>query len=314
MTVDTVRSRIRELIGPGCSTNQSPQVSVKARSVEQDHVRTLVEYDDLEGGQIPAYLLEPLEKINGRHPAVLIHHQHNGEWHLGKSEVCGLAGNSLQAFGPALAALGFVVLIPDSICFEDRRYKRRGLEPDKENDRFQHFLEMEYRLVDGDNLMRKVLHDAEISVKVLRSHSSVDPERIGVLGHSYGGNTVLFQMALDESISYGCASGAACSYENKKLHRVGLEMALVIPGFCKEFDMHDVVSLVAARKLLMIGGRDDDYARDEDTIFERCKGLFVDGSGTCNLHLKHCSGAHDMTRERFQHIVNWFRTIAVISK
>lgn len=51
--------------------------------------------------QVPAYLLIPDNQ--GNNPAILIHHQHNREHHLGKSEVCGLAGNPLQAFEPDLA-------------------------------------------------------------------------------------------------------------------------------------------------------------------------------------------------------------------
>lgn len=61
-----------------------------------------------------------------KNPAILLNHQHNGERHLGKSEVCGLAGNSLQAFGPLLAQKGFVVLASDSICFEGRRKNGQG--------------------------------------------------------------------------------------------------------------------------------------------------------------------------------------------
>lgn len=61
----------------------------------------------------------------GNNPAILINHQHNREHHLGKSEVCGLAGNPLQAFGPELAIIGFVVLAPDSICFEELKFENR---------------------------------------------------------------------------------------------------------------------------------------------------------------------------------------------
>ena len=68
------------------------------------------------------------EKLDNN-PAILINHQHNRERHLGKSEVCGLAGNPLQAFGPELARRGFVVLAPDTICFEDRRKNAKGIEP-----------------------------------------------------------------------------------------------------------------------------------------------------------------------------------------
>jgi len=51
---------------------------------------------------VPALLLVP------EHPCgagVVALHQHNSQWHLGKSEVAGLAGEPLQAFGPALAEI-----------------------------------------------------------------------------------------------------------------------------------------------------------------------------------------------------------------
>ena len=51
----------------------------------------------------------------------MINHQHNSERHFGKSEVCGIVGSPYQAFGPVLARHGFVVLVPDVICFEERR-------------------------------------------------------------------------------------------------------------------------------------------------------------------------------------------------
>ena len=85
--------------------------------------RHLITYSGSESDNIPAYLFTP--KGRGPFPGILIHHQHNGERHLGKSEVAGLAGDKWQAFGPKLAEAGFVVLAPDSICFEDRRKNKR---------------------------------------------------------------------------------------------------------------------------------------------------------------------------------------------
>jgi dienelactone hydrolase len=64
----------------------------------------------------------------GPFAAVLVHHQHNSEWHLGKSEVAGLAGYPLRACGPALARAGLVVLAPDAVGFEDRRYIGTGVD------------------------------------------------------------------------------------------------------------------------------------------------------------------------------------------
>lgn len=86
--------------------------------------RERVEYHGLEGDLIPAFLFRP----RNRRPlgGVVVFHQHNGEFHLGKSEVAGEVGDPFQAFGPALARMGLAVLAPDAITFEDRRGAVRG--------------------------------------------------------------------------------------------------------------------------------------------------------------------------------------------
>ncbi|MEO0559743.1 MAG: hypothetical protein AAF170_16345, partial [Bacteroidota bacterium] len=101
-------------------------VSVDVRrghAAETEHyTRKRLEYEGLEGDPIPAILFMP--RGTGPVGGVVIFHQHAGEWHLGKSEVAGDAGDPLQAFGPALASRGVAVLAPDAITFEDRRATR----------------------------------------------------------------------------------------------------------------------------------------------------------------------------------------------
>src|SRR5262249_28061361 len=101
------------------------EVEVVAVDIESLFERRRVSYRGPDGDSIPAFLLVP-QGLRKPTPAVLVHHQHNGERHVGKSEVCGLIGDPLQAFGPALAERGCIVLAPDSICFEDRRRGRAG--------------------------------------------------------------------------------------------------------------------------------------------------------------------------------------------
>lgn len=115
---------------------------------------------------------------------------------------------------------------------------------------FPHRNQMCYRLLRGDTLMRRVLDDAARGVSLLRAHHAVDSQRIGTLGHSYGGNTVLFHAALDVRLGFACASGAACSYANKMRHGTGIEMAEIIPGFTQHFDVQDLVKCIAPRKTL----------------------------------------------------------------
>ena len=160
------------------------------------------------------------------------------------------------------------MLAPDSICFEDRRRNHQGTEP-HEDDTMQHFREMCYRLVQGDTLIRKVLDDSARGISLLQSHPQVDAGRVGMLGHSYGGQTTLFHAALDERICFACASGAAGSYRYKLAHEMGIEMAAVIPGFAARFEIHDLVSCLAPRPALIISATEDAYSMDAGEIKKR---------------------------------------------
>ncbi len=253
--------------------------------------------------QILAFLLLP--DGDGPFPAVLIYHQHHGQRHFGKSEVCGLVGDPLQAFGPALVTQGMVVLAPDSICFEDRRRNRTGTEADEAADVEQHYNEMCYRLLRDDTLMRKVLSDSAQGVSLLRIHPLADPGRVGMLGHSYGGNTVLFHGALDERIRFACSSGAASTYQYKMAHQIGIEMAEVIPGFATRYDVPDLVTCFAPRPVLLVSATDDQASQDADRIVaiakETCAVMGIPG----HIDHKHYVGGHALTQEQFDEIMHW---------
>ena len=271
---------------------------------EQGYSRIRISYPDDEGKDIPAFLLLP--KGQGPFPAVLAHHQHHGERHLGKSEICGLVGNPLQAFGPALALNGIAVLAPDSICFEDRRKNMRGTKPDLgDHDVMQHFNELCYRILAGDTLMRKVLDDAARGLSVLQEHPLIDKNRLGTVGHSYGGNTVLFHAALDERLSFSCSSGAACTYAHKMANNTGIEMAEVIPGFINQYDIQDLVKCIAPRALLLISGTQDKYSQDADRIEKDTQDTYASLGATHQLEHNRYEGGHAITPRRFDDIVEW---------
>jgi len=298
MEVDMLRHEIREFLRFRIPDIPA-QFTVLERVDMDGYTRLRVSYKSEDGDEIPAYLLEP--EGNSPFAAVLVHHQHAGQRHFGKSEICGLVGDPLQAFGPVLARYGIVVLAPDSICFEDRRKNRSGIEPDEEADIAQHFNEMCYRLLRGDTLMRKVLSDSAQGISLLQSHPLVDSNRIGSLGHSYGGNTVLFHGALDERIRFACSSGAACSYQYKLKNQVGIEMAEAIPGFAERFDIPDLVACFAPRQLLVVSATEDKFSFDADRVI-----VAAQERGAINgIKHKRYVGGHALTQERFDDIVEW---------
>jgi dienelactone hydrolase len=302
MSMEGLRQGICEFLGFEPPTSAVPFDTISSTD-EGAYRRLRIAYRGQEGDPIPAFLLLPEQQ--GPLPAVLIHHQHHGQRHLGKSEVCGLEGDALQSFGPALASRGIAVLAPDSICFEDRRRNRSGTLPDEAGDVAQHYNEMCYRLLRGDTLMRKVLSDSAQGISLMRSHVRIDPERIGMLGHSYGGNTVLFHGALDDRIGFACASGAAGTFHHKISNQIGIEMAEVIPGFAMRYDIPDLVACFAPRPLLLVSATNDGASADAEQVValarEQCAGAGV----PAQIEHQRYEGGHALTQVRFDAIVSW---------
>lgn len=302
MTIDSLRQEIAGFLGFS-HVDHPVRFAVHTEEAEAGYRRCRIAYPSTEGESIPAYLLIP--DGDGPFPAVVVHHQHAGQRHLGKSEVCGLAGEPLQAFGPALARRGCVVLAPDSICFEDRRRRCQGTEPD-DDDIAQHYDEMCYRLLRGDTLMRKVLTDSAQAVSLLLHHPQVDGRRLGMLGHSYGGSTVLFHGALDTRIRFACSSGAAASYRCLMAHQEGIEMSKVIPGFTERYDIADLVACFGLRPLLVVSATEDWASLDAPgVVAEAATRSEQPGSKSCVDHQRF-AGTHGLTQERFDAIVGWF--------
>jgi dienelactone hydrolase len=280
----------------------TPAVEPGERHEERGYVRTSIRYPSPDGDSIPAHLLTP--PGDGPFPAVLVHHQHNSEHWLGKSEPAGLAGDPLQAFGPTLSRRGVVVLAPDSIGFEDRRRHAHGVEPHPA-DGPRHHNELTYRLLQGDTLMRKVLADSASALSALAGLSEVDAQRIGMLGHSFGGNTVLFHAPLDDRVRFACASGAAASYGARMTLSTGIELAQVIPGFLERFEIHDLVACMAPRPLLLVSATGDPYSVDADAVEAAARPAYRGLAAGPALEHARFEGGHALTAERFGLISGW---------
>jgi dienelactone hydrolase len=280
----------------------SPGVAELSSTRRDGYTEQRVRYVNAEEEPVEAFLLKP--DAGGSAPGVVVFHQHNGEWHLGKSEVAGLAGDPSQALGPLLARRGFAVLAPDAACFEDRRRNGRGTCP-RAGDRDQHYNEMAYRLVQGSLLMSLVVADAALAVSVLAATEGVEANLVGALGHSMGGHTVLFAAALDERIRFACASGAACSYRARIATGTGIEVAQVIPGVLTLTDFDGLVSLIAPRPCLIVSATEDPYSHDAPTIVAEASHAYEKLGARGKLdHLRYV-GAHALSTERVDAMIQW---------
>lgn len=159
-----------------CPLDPQLEDSVARKGYRIDKVTYQVE----PGERVPAYVLIP-DSVTPKSPApaIAVWHQHNNIWTIGKSEPAGLIGDSAHFTGVALARLGYVVLCPDALCFEERQDQiLRGGD-------FERFAFLRY-LVNGKCLAWKYILDMRRAIDYLCSRSDVNADAIGCYGHSLG--------------------------------------------------------------------------------------------------------------------------------
>ena len=307
--MDSVRERIQSFLKLS-PPSVVPSVTFIERADGDGFTRSLIQYSVPDGDHVEAFLFQPAsEMLPG---AVLALHQHNSEWTIGKSEIAGSIGDPLQAFGPALARRGVIVLAPDAVGFESR-LKTTGwgasLAPplhrpySTPDGWLQYYNEMAHRLVRGDLLIRKVLDDCAAALSVLQQYAA--SANLGTIGHSLGGIVALFLAALDTRVAFACTSGAACSFRHKFEHGTGLEMSLIIPAFTEHFEIVDLIRCVAPRRLLVISAEDDPQTADAEDLVREALPAFEAQRRANHLEHLRVPGQHALDQRRFDAILDW---------
>jgi dienelactone hydrolase len=194
--------------------------------------------------RVPAYLLIPDGTDAARPgPAICVWHQHNGQWHLGKSEPAGLEGNPMHHTGAALAQQGYVVLCPDALGFEERQepYRLKG-------GNLERYLFLKY-VVSGKCMAWKNILDMRRAVDYLVSRPEVLSERIGCYGHSMGStHTWLvgpWEPRLRALVGNCCLPTYAGIHEEQLLHC----FSNFVPEIFQYGDTPDIAALIAPRPL-----------------------------------------------------------------
>lgn len=198
---------------------------------------------------VGAYLLLP----NGADfpaPAVLCLHQHAGQFHLGKSEPVGLAGDPDMAYARELAERGYVTITPDFKGFEERR------DTVLEGARFEHYLASR-AWVEGRTLQGRHLWDLIRALDYLHERPEVDTARLGCLGHSLGGQETFMLLATDERVRAGAVSCGVSTVRSFFDRKITHNWAWYIPGFLDLGDTPALIELIAPRPLCLLAGRQD---------------------------------------------------------
>lgn len=204
------------------------------------HTEIKLTYEGDPGERIPAYLLLPRSEANSPLPAILAAHQCACFCDIGKEQVVGKCVDLPdQAYGLELVRKGFVVLAPDA---------------NKVGERYDPTLREAWQTAFRDikdqracctapggswgPIRWKRVFDAMRGIDLLCSLEAVDSNRIGMIGHSLGADTILWTMPLDARIRAAVISGGGLMHDGRPY---GLPYA-------------DILSLLAPRPFLEVTG------------------------------------------------------------
>jgi len=168
---------MQEAMGPLPDRSKLPPLDMQvAERVEEDGFsRLTISLLAEESDRLPAYLYLPKGLAPGQRVAAMLALHPTSP--LGKGVVAGLGPRPNRAYALELAQRGYAVLAPDYPPFGDYKY-------DFEADKY----------VSGT--MKGIFNHMRC-VDLLQSLAEVDPERIGVIGHSLGGHNAMFVAVFD---------------------------------------------------------------------------------------------------------------------
>jgi dienelactone hydrolase len=205
-------------------------------TTEQEGVpRQTISIASRNGERVTAYVWWPPRTSIENHAAILALHP-TGD--IGKG-ICAGYGKANRGYGIELARRGYVVIAPDYVSFGDQK-------------------DHDFAKDDYESGTMKAIVDHMRCVDYLQSRDDVDPDRIGVIGHSLGGHNSLFVAAFDPRIK---AIVSSCGwdpfhhyYGGKKLANWAQEryMPRVVSEFGADpdrmpFDFYEVVAAMAPR-------------------------------------------------------------------
>ena len=181
-------------------TNLPPlAIQIKDSVQEEFYTRYRIHFTAAENEIVPAYLYIPKGKANGKkRPAMLALH---GTGDGGKNLVDGTNPETKRPVANELAQRGYIVIAPDYPSMGELK------DYDFANDRYE-------------SATMQAIFNHMRCVDLLQARDDVDPERIGVIGHSLGGHNSMFVGAFDKRLKVIVSS---CGWTLMDYYNIGEE-------------------------------------------------------------------------------------------
>ncbi|MCA1809986.1 MAG: alpha/beta hydrolase family protein [Kiritimatiellia bacterium] len=234
-------------------------------------------------------------------PGILCCHGHGA---YGKEPVMGNdSGPELRAaiaganydYGRQMAQAGFVTFAIDWLGFGERRdgHKPNNFYRGSELRDWCANLYLHATMLGMTTLGINVMH-GRAAIDFALSFSEIDPERLGVMGLSFGGTMSLWMTLCDARIKATeiiCYSDLWEAFGIRDNNYCGSQVA---PGLYRLVDLPDLQGLIAPRPLLVDLGANDTCFRIESSMpcFEKVRRIYQAAAAAEHLHLDLHPGGH----------------------
>lgn len=257
-----IRRRWLDFLGPIPQNSAPPQLRVIEEDRPPGAIRQLVEYESEPGIVTRAYLIKP-RSVQEPRPGVLVLHP---TLPATIRQPAGLRDRERDyPFGLRLAQMGCVTLSPENFLWQDPFERLRSdfhaQHPDSsmnwaaKKDIFAGVVDTMQARNPKTKGMGKMLFDAQRALDVLEAMEEADAERLGAIGHSLGSMETLYLSAFDERVQAAVSNepGISTRFQN---WNDPWYLSQAIEDF--GHDQEEVLSLVAPRPFLLMGGGSTD--------------------------------------------------------
>lgn len=266
---------------------------------EDGLIKQRVVFDVEKGLSATALVFRP-ENATGRLPAILACHGHGP---FGKAAVMGCAsGSEMRAhiaalnydYGLQMAKAGYVTLAIDWRGFGERDDRRKPHFDARAGQRDLCNIHYLRATMLGTTMLGANIHDGLCAIDYLCQQPFVDPQRLGVMGLSFGGTMTTWLALMDQRLKAAdviCYSDFFRVFAMSDANVCGNQ---INPGLFAVADLPDLQGLIAPRPLLVeIGLHDECFSVDTAlACYREVEKIYLAASVKDRLELDLFPGGH----------------------
>ena len=304
----------------------------------EGYVCQLVEYNVSREERVRSYLLIPDgASRRDRRAGLVLLHDHGARFDIGKEKLVRplpSAPEHIKAsadqwvadgfdgvyFGDALAAAGYVVIVPDALYWGSRstplcrQWSRMKFGDERGNIDSVKTLVYEGQRAVYDSLAQRgvvwaeqTLREDAAAARLLRRLPCVKRRRIGCFGWSMGAHRAWLLAAFCRQVRTGVALCWMTLMETQKQPYKASDYSMLIPKMREQYDFPDIARWLAPKPFLFLNGRQDHLFPEQavQTAFDRMQEIYAQQGAAGRLQTEFFDGAHHCGLEEQQTILRY---------